>query len=320
MITDQDWDQAFELLRAAETVAVCCHVSPDGDALGSMLGVGLFLQRLGKKVWMSWGSPTISVPPQYSFLPQLDQVGMFDEIPDGVDVFVAIDCGDRQRLDLLLPKFESAKVRLNIDHHVSNDRFGDVNLVDPDRASSAELAYELIVKMGGQPTSSEATCLYTGMVTDTGRFQYRNTTPETLRTAALLRERGVDHELIAEEVYESASFRYLHVLGIVLSRAELEGGLVWSWVDQDDLQGLGLDETEHFIDVLRAVRDAKLAVLLKQQPEGGYKASLRSRGEVDVSKLAKAFGGGGHSRAAGFSADGAAKDIISRIHQLVGDA
>lgn len=317
MITGEDWDKASEVLRAADTVAVCCHVSPDGDALGSMLGVGLFLQRLGKKVWMSWGSPTISVPPQYSFLPQLDQVVVFDAIPEGVDVFVAIDCGDRQRLDLLLPKFESAKVRLNIDHHVSNDGFGDVNLVDPDRASSAELAYELIVKMEGKPTSSEATCLYTGMVTDTGRFQYRNTTPQTLRTAALLRELGVDHELIAEEVYESASFRYLHVLGIVLSRAQLEDGLVWSWVDQEDLQGLGLDETEHFIDVLRAVRDAKLAVLLKQQPEGGYKASLRSRGEVDVSRLAKAFGGGGHSRAAGFSAKGPGEDIISRIHQLV---
>lgn len=317
MITDEDWDRAVEVLRKADTVAVCCHVSPDGDALGSMLGVGLFLERLGKKVWMSWGSPTISVPPQYSFLPQLDQVVVFDSIPDDVDVFVAIDCGDRQRLDLLIPKFESAKLRLNIDHHVSNDRFGDVNLVDPDRASSAELAYELIVKMEGQPTSSEATCLYTGMVTDTGRFQYRNTTPQTLRTAALLREAGVDHEMIAEEVYESASFRYLHVLGIVLSRAQLEDGLVWSWVDQEDLQGLGLDETEHFIDVLRAVRDARVSVLLKQQPEGGYKASLRSRGEVDVSKLAKAFGGGGHSRAAGFSADGPSKDIISRIHQLV---
>src|SRR5687767_14235362 len=144
MIADADWQKAAELLDRSQTVAVACHVSPDGDALGSMLGLGRFLERLGKKVWMSWGSPTISVPPQYSFLPNLDQVVTFETIPEDIDVFAAIDCGDRQRLDLLLPKFESAKMRLNIDHHVSNDGFGDVNLVDPDRASSAELAYDLI--------------------------------------------------------------------------------------------------------------------------------------------------------------------------------
>lgn len=313
MISEAEWRRAVEAIEAAKKVVVACHINPDGDALGSMLGLGRLLARAGKSIQMGWGSGKLQIPPQYSFLPGLEDLTPADEIAPDADLFLAIDCASADRLGLLLAKFRSARTTIVIDHHISNDRFGDVNLIDPEKASSSELAYELITRLGGIPDADEATCLYTGIVTDTGRFQYASTSPETLRVAARLRELGVDHEKVANNVYESASFEYLHVLGLVLSRARLEDGLVWSWIDQDELGTLDLDETEHFIDALRAVAESKVAVLLKQLPQRTYKASLRSRGEIDVSSIAEEFGGGGHARAAGFESRGSPAELIEAI-------
>lgn len=317
MIGEADWTSAIEALEASDQIIVACHVNPDGDALGSMIGLGRFLRRRGKKVWMSWGTEPVQVPPQYEFMPGAGGVAQPNDLPDEVETFVAIDCGDVERLGVLKPRFEQAGTSINIDHHISNDRFGDINLVDPEAASSSELAYELVKRMGGVPDTEEATVLYTGIVTDTGRFQFANTTPQTLRTAAELRETGVDHSFIATQVYESTSFEYLHALGIVLFRAQLEDGMVWSRLDRRDLGGLDLDETEHFIDALRTVRESHIAVLLKELSPGEYKGSLRSRGEVDVAAIAKALGGGGHARAAGFEMKGEVEEIIAAIRALV---
>lgn len=315
MIPGQDWARAVRLLEGANQVVVACHVGPDGDALGSMIGLGRFLGRRGKKVWMGWGSERVEVAPQYAFLPGLDQLSSPDQMPEAPEVFVAIDCGSPDRLERLVPVFRAAGARINIDHHVSNDRFGDVNLVDPEAASSSELAYELVRRMGGVPDRDEATCFYTGIVTDTGRFQYSSTSAGTLRAAADLRELGIDHERVGREVYESVSFGYLRVLGLVLSRAQLEDGLVWSWLKQEDLSGMGLDETEHLIDALRSVREAEVAAVLKEQADGAYKVSLRSRGGVDVQRIASGFGGGGHARAAGFTSAGPIEAVIGSLRE-----
>lgn len=315
MIPEVSWDRAVEVLRTSDEVIVACHVAPDGDALGAMLGLGTHLEGTGKKVWMSWGSGVVTVPSNYQFLPGVDRVLPPDRIPDAVDAFVAIDCGDVSRLELLGPRFTASGTRLNIDHHLSNTGFGDINLVDPRRASSSELVYELILRMGGEASPEIATCLYTGVVTDTGRFQFSNTLPETLRVAARLREAGADHLAVAEQVYESAPFDQLHVLGTVLSRARLENGMVYSWLELKDLGGLGMEVAEDFIDVLRAVREADIAMILKQQPEGGWKGSLRSRNDTDVSAVAQSFGGGGHAKAAGFSFDGTLEELIAAVRR-----
>lgn len=285
-----------------------------------MIGLGLYLRREGKKVWMSWGSEEIKVPAQYSFLPGLDELSRPEEVPGDLDVFIAIDCGDRQRLELLNEKFDSARIRINIDHHLSNPSFGDVNLVDVQAASSSEIAYEFLKRMGGKPEREEATCFYTGIVTDSGRFQYSSTSAQTLRDAAELRELGVDHERVAEHVFETAAFSYLHALGTVLTRAKLEDGVVWTWMTPPDLGDLPIDETEHFIDTLKIVKEAEVAALLKQQDEGEWKVSLRSRGEVDVSAIARSFGGGGHARAAGFTRKGTLDQVAGQIKQAVKDA
>jgi len=318
MIDDQEWARAVEALARAEEVAVACHVFPDGDALGSMLGIGLYLRRLGKKVWMGWGSPRLRVPPQYAFLPGLDLIG--GDPPPAPEVFLSVDCAQDTRLELLLPVFKAAGTRIDLDHHATNLGFGDINLVEPGAASSCELVYELIRRMGGVPNTEEATALYTGIVTDTGRFQYSSTSPATLRVAADLREQGVDHTMVSNEIFESAPFGYLHTLGIVLSRAKLENGLVWSWLELKDLNGTKLDEAEDMINLLRAVREAGVAVLLKETEPGHYKVSMRSRGDVNVAQIAAAFGGGGHARAAGFPAPGGVEETIQAIRSALAPA
>jgi phosphoesterase RecJ-like protein len=316
VIDEAGWERATAALGAASEVVVACHIDPDGDALGSLLGLGGFLRRLGKQVWLTWGTPGPSVPPKFAFLAGLDEIADPADVPEAPELFVAVDCGSLDRLGVLTGTFERAGTTINLDHHVSNERFAEIDLVDPLAASSAELVFELVGRMGGAPDLAEATALYTGIVTDTGRFQYANTSAGTLRTAASLREVGVDHESVATAIFESSSLEFLRLLGVVLSRVRVDDGLVWSWLDTADLEatGLGLEETDSMIDAIRPVRESRFALMLKQRPEGGYKGSLRSRGDVDVAAIARSLGGGGHQRAAGFTFDGppdaAAKAVL----------
>lgn len=313
MISEDEWADAVQVLTGSEEVAVCCHVAPDGDAFGSMLSLGLALEKAGKKVWLSWGSAELTVSHSFAFLPGVDKLTPPDQLPEQIETFVAIDCGDLKRLEMLVPRFGKAGTSLNIDHHKSNPGYGDINLVDPAVASSCELAYELIQRMKIEIDPEIATLLYTGVVTDTGRFQYSNTLPATLRLAAELRDLGADHLTVSENIYESASFAQLSILGAVLGRARLENGVVYSWLETADLGEAGLEAAEDIIDVLRAVREARIAMFLKQQPDGSWKGSLRSRGGGDVSAVAKSFGGGGHAAAAGFSARGKLTEVIREV-------
>ena len=313
MIAEQEWARAVKVVKGSAEVAVCCHVAPDGDAFGSMLALGRVLGQQGKKVWMSWGSEEPVVPYSYAWLPGTDLITRPDAVPEAPETFIAVDCADLKRLELLTGRFEGAGTTINLDHHLSNSGFGDLNLVDPRKASSAELVFELIRRMEVPIDSDTATCLYTGVVTDTGRFQYSNTIPETLRAAAELRDLGADHLAVAERVYESASLAQLRILGNVLARAQLQDGVVFSWLETKDLAGERPEAAEDIIDVLRTVRDARIALLLKEQADGSWKGSLRSRGGGDVSQVAKSFGGGGHAAAAGFTVQGSRDEVVEQV-------
>jgi phosphoesterase RecJ-like protein len=194
---------------------------------------------------------------------------------------------------------------INLDHHPGNDNFGSLNLVVPTASSSAELVMRLLQDCGVRIDRDIATCLWTGVVTDTGRFQYSNTSPETLRLAAELLELGVPAPDLASEIWGSLPFGYLKLLGIVLGRAELaaDAGLVYSWVGLEDLEvtGTNLDEAEGLIEALRSTRDADVAAIFKQQEDGDFRVSLRSKGPRSVGQIARARGGGGHELAAGFT-------------------
>lgn len=302
---NDDWDEVVRLLKESGEVALACHVNPDGDALGSLLAVSLGLRKLGARTWPSWGTSPLSMPPAYAFLPGADTLVQPGDVPDA-PVFVALDCGAADRLGGLQDAAKRAPVLINVDHHPGNEDFGTHNVVVTHASSTAELAAHLLMDAGVDIDKDIATALYTGVVTDTGRFQYSNSTPDTLRLAADLLERGVSAPEVAIEVFESAPYGFLKLTGRILERAVLfeEQRFIYSWVERKDLDetGVAMDETEKLIDVIRATNVANVAAIFKEQPGGEYRVSLRSKGPVSVGAIARARGGGGHELAAGFTA------------------
>jgi phosphoesterase RecJ-like protein len=305
-----EWDAATAALRGADTVALACHIGPDGDALGSMLGLGAALRSLGKDVVASWGGEPFEVPEAYSFLPAVDLLVKPADFPLAPSLFVTLDTGSADRLGSLADRVERADCCLVVDHHASNTRYGGLHLVDAAAAATAVLVAELVERLGVRLTQEVAAPLYTGLVTDTGSFKYAATTPSVHQLAARLLATGIRHDLISRAIYDTAPFDYVQLLGAACGRAELEPGavgglgLAWTAVDASELtaSGLGLADVEGVIDVLRTAREAEVAVVLKGDPlEGGWKVSTRSKGAVDVGAVCTALGGGGHRFAAGFS-------------------
>ena len=311
---DPVWDEAVAAIRGAGTVALACHLGPDGDALGSLLALALGLRDLGKPVVASWSEPW-RVPPQYAYLPGLDLLSPPSEFPEAPEVLVTFDTGSVDRLGTLAPAAERAACVVNLDHHASNTRFGTIDLLDPDAAASALLVDELLRRLGAPLTADIAACLYTGLTTDTGSFKYQATTPAVHQVAARLIATGIDHAAIAREVWDTNRFGYVKLLGRVLDRAVLEDGLVWSWTTQDEFTeyGVAMEDVEGAIDVLRTTVEAEVALICKETPDGTYAVSMRSKGAVDVGALCVSLGGGGHRYAAGFTSEADLDTTLARI-------
>lgn len=315
------WGGALDALREAKTVALACHVNPDGDALGSLLGMSLALRKMGKTTYPTWGSSPANVPSNYAFLPGASTVVQPGKLPE-VDLFVAVDCGDASRVGSIEGVLRKAPRSINIDHHPGNDEFATFNVVITDASSTAEIITRMLQDLGLTLDQDIATCLYTGIVTDTGRFQYANSSPEVMRLAADLLAHGVPATMIAQEVFESAPFGYMQLTGRVLDRAKLleEHGFVYSWFTRKDLKetGVHVEETEKLIDLVRSTRDADVAAMFKEQGDGAFRVSLRSKGPRSVGAIARANGGGGHELAAGFTAktiDGAIEAIVAGLSE-----
>jgi phosphoesterase RecJ-like protein len=320
-----DWDATVDTIKNAQRIAIACHVNPDGDALGSLLGTSLALRSLGKTTYPTWGSEPVMPPPSLTFMPGADSLVESPAIPDDIVLFVALDCGAAHRLGTVEKLALASDPLINIDHHPGNDEFGTLNVVVDFASSTAEIVAFLLKDVGVELDHDIATCLYTGVVTDTGRFQYGYSSPETLRLAADLLSYGVQAPQIALEVFESAPFTYLKLLGRVLERASLleEQRFVYSWITRKDLKetGVGADETDLLIDAVRATRDADVAAIFKEQKDGNYRVSLRSKSgpnspPVSVGEIARAYGGGGHELAAGYTApdvESAVKGILKHL-------
>lgn len=315
------WAQALACLRGAAedggSVVLACHEDPDGDALGSMLALHLWLLRQGVDSTATWGSDPFRVPPQYTFLPGLDTLTPPEEIPGTPDLLVALDTASRGRLGRLSDLPDRAGRVLVIDHHASASAFGDVVLVAPRAAATAIIVEELLHRLGAELDRELASCLYVGLVTDTGRFQYANTDPAAMELGGRLLDAGIQHEEMTRQIFETHSFGFLKVQARVLDRATFvpEASLVHSWVTQDDLRGLGvaMEETESLIDVLRTVDAAELSLIAKETEAGVWRVSLRSKGSLDVGRLAQELGGGGHDFAAGFTASGDVDSIVASV-------
>jgi phosphoesterase RecJ-like protein len=309
-----------DALRRHDRFLVVTHENPDGDALGSLLAATLALRRLGKDAVMYLSGET-PLPREYAFMP-LD--GLLRQPPADASerVLLAVDCAKEDRIGDEAARSRAPLV-INIDHHHDNTRFGDLNLIVADASSTGEVLRDVFAELGLELTPELAEPLYIALVTDTGRFQYANTTPKALRLAAELVEAGADIHAVFQEVYESVEFAKLKLLARALGRAEvLEGGrIVVSYLLRTDFAEVGASEpySEGIIDYLRAVEGAELAVLVREQLNQGaqaHKGSLRSSiDELDVSAIARRFGGGGHRQAAGFSTDLPLEQIVQQIRE-----
>ncbi|OFW70613.1 MAG: ribosome-binding factor A, partial [Actinobacteria bacterium RBG_19FT_COMBO_54_7] len=314
MNTPQEVAQA---LAKAGRIAASSHVNPDGDSVGSLVALTMALEGIGKSVHSCLPDPE-SYPPQYDFLPGRDRLLQEARFPDDMEVFVALDCSNFDRLEAVRPYAETVPTLINVDHHEDNQKYGTMNLVDARASSTSELVFKIIKAGGWQITPDIATCLYTGLLTDTGRFQHQNTSPETFSIASELADAGADIFRVAREVYESESLAYTRLLGLALERATLldESGLIYSFITREDLEETGavLAETEDMIDHLRAVRGAKIVALLKELKDGRVRVSLRTREDHQVGPIARLMGGGGHALAAGYTSD---KDIEGSLEDLL---
>jgi phosphoesterase RecJ-like protein len=319
-----DIERVVAELRERDRFILTAHEGPDGDALGSLLGMHHLLTQLGKDSLMFMAAKEFPLPIEYRFLP-LEEV--FHESPaDMADrTVVFLDCGniDRMPVDFLS---DGGNFIVNIDHHHDNTRFGDVNLVDTGASSTAEIVYDLCRRLGGRLTPEIASALYVGLVTDTGKFMYENTDAGTHRIAADLIEAGVEVDDTYRRLYEHVPLEKLRLVARALEGIERHCGdrLILTYVTAADYEasGAGEEMTEGIIDHLRSVEGAKVAALVRDQGTRGRaarKVSLRSsEGDVDVSAIARRQGGGGHKRAAGFSTDLGLEELIAFLCGEVG--
>ncbi|HSL11311.1 MAG TPA: bifunctional oligoribonuclease/PAP phosphatase NrnA [Actinomycetota bacterium] len=315
-LTDQI-ARAAGTLAAADEVALACHVNPDADALGSMLGLAAFLRERGIRTVCGVPNEPLELPRWASMLPGADAIVAPEAFPTHPDVMVTCDCASWDRLVNLTRSAERARELIWIDHHRSNDGRGTIRVVDPAASSTCELVFRVVEEIGGPMPTGTAVALYAGLVTDTGRFQYEATTPETLRVAATLREHDFDHARLVQALYEDNARAYLELVGVALQRLAFvhDADLIWTYLTQADLSAAGVhpSETDDLIDVIRTDRDADVAVLVKQQKDGRFKVSMRSRGAHDLAAVASSFGGGGHRLAAGFTSDRGPAGTIAAI-------
>ena len=317
--TTTDLAAVAEAIRSHDRFLLVTHENPDGDALGSILGTKLALDRLGKDSVMFLGGET-DPPGEYSFLP-LDDLRR--ELPDDAAerVLLALDCANAQRMGAAADLLGRVPLSIDVDHHHDNTCFASVNHVVADASSTGEIVRDLLGELDVPLTPGIAEALYVALVTDTGRFQYTNTTPKALRLAAELVEAGVDVQRVFRGIYESVDLAKLKLLARALERAQVyEGGrLVMTYLLRSDFTELGVGEefAEGIIDSLRSVNGSEMAAIVREPPEppdAPCRVSLRaSSDEIDVSAIARQRGGGGHRQAAGFSSPGSVEEILAFI-------
>ncbi len=292
--------QAVVAIHAAQTIVCACHVNPDGDALGSMLGLAHGLAPLGKSLTLLSQD---GVPDIYRFLPGADQIQRATDLTS-FDLAIVLDSGDLSRVGpSVLPVIQTARRMMDVDHHVTTSAFGDIRVLDATAASTSEIVYALLSAARLPITLDAATCLFTGLITDTGSFRFQNVTPNTFRVAAALLEAGAPPASISEQVFDNRTFAATRLLGCALSSLSQtsDGRIVWAHVRTQDFASVGAadEDTEGMVNYARGVRGADVGLLFREMADGTIRISLRSRETVNVAEIAGRFGGGGHRMAAG---------------------
>lgn len=306
-------ERAIALIRTSSTVYVGTHIRPDGDALGCLLGLSLALEAQGKRVARLCADPA---PDNYRFLPTADRLS--SQPPEwAADLGIVVDCDGLARLGPLAAAFESLPHVIDLDHHGTDQTFGEVRLVDSSAGAAAEIVYDLVKSLGATVDPEIATCLYAGVLTDTGRFSYANTTARSLHAAAELAAAGAIPNDIARRIYEERSVAATHLLGTALARLSPnhDPEIVSSMLTRGDFAETGAEpsDTDGIIDHLRAIGGRRVAMLFVEADGEQVRVSLRSDGSVDVSEIALSFGGGGHAMAAGCTLEGSGEQVREKV-------
>jgi len=319
-------EQIIDQLKRGRRVLIVSHTNPDGDAIGSLIATGYFLSSLGKETVMFNESP---IPAVYRFLAGVERVKRRLNAEEAFDTAVVLDCGDLSRAGRAVPVIDRIPAVINVDHHVTNTRFGHFQLIDPEACATAEIIYRLIVAMNVPVSLEIANAIYTGILTDTGSFRFSNTNRSAFEICEKMVARGADPYRIAQRVYGTYSLGRIKLLNLALDSIEISsnGALSMMAVTQQMLRETQArpEDTDGLINYAKGIEAVKVAVLIEElnhdraSREGTlpYHVSLRSNGTVDVAAVAAAFGGGGHASAAGFSIDATLPEIKSKIMDLV---
>ncbi len=319
LLTEQDalLDQVTELIEGAQTIAICAHTSPDGDAIGSALGLAEVIGRTwpDKQVTNLLADPDV-VPRTYQFLPGSDTFVHVDEYDVDPDLFICVDLSNPSRLNEGEKVLARASKVAVLDHHPSQERFWDAGVVRPEAAAAGVIVAEYASRLGCL-TPTIAQNLLCAIVTDTGRFQYQNADPESFRVASMLVDAGASPAEVAVNVYQSDRLAYLHLCATVMGRITTfeQGKIAYSYVTDADFRATGVPiaECDGLVDLVRCVEGSEVALFLKQVPGGKVRGNLRSKSNRDISGVAKEMGGGGHVAAAGFTVEGDIDQALSIV-------
>lgn len=321
-------ETVLDLIREAKRVLISSHENPDGDAIGSMLALGLGIEQMGKEVvfYNKDGVPEI-----LRFLPRSDRIGSsMNDVKGTFDLVFAVDCTGTNRaggeFENFLKSGRCGKVVI-MDHHQTNNSSADYHLLDPLSSSTGIIVYSVLKLLPVEIDSDIAKNVYTTIVGDTGSFRYSNTNPETFRIAAELVEHGVDPAEISEALFESEPLRKLKLIGLVLPTLEVSGDkrIASVYVDRNMYaeSGARREDSEGIVNIPRSIRGIEVALFFREESAKvgqSWKVSLRSKGKVDVAKIAEGFGGGGHKRAAGCSLEGSLEEVKKRMFNAIEEA
>lgn len=305
-----------EIFNQHQTFALMSHMRPDGDAIGSQLGLGLALEAMGKTVFY-WNED--GLPDSLAFLPGAEKISLPPAEAPEIDVAIALDTATKVRLgEGNLIAAAKAKLWVNIDHHISNPRYGDVNYVDATSPATGQIVYDILQHLGMPLPDGARDAIYVAVSTDTGSFQYESTTARTYRMAADLMDRGLNVGDINAKTYDSHPYRRIELLRALLNTLELTpNGKVAHWQMLDHLRtdlALKPEDSEGLIDMIRAIRGVQVAVFFEELPGGKVRVSMRSKDRsVNVCDIAAQFGGGGHALAAGIRMPGPISDAKQQV-------
>jgi len=312
-------------LKNSNHLLLATHTNPDGDAIGSLIAMGLSLEALNKRITLYNESP---LPAMYRFLPSVDRVVGRVQTADRYDTAIILDCSELERIGQAVSRVRQIPTIINIDHHITNTSFGDYQLIETTASSTAEILYRLIKKMAIPLNRDIATLIYTGILTDTGSFRFSNTNQAAFTICEEMIRLGVNPYDIAKHVYGTYSLGRIKLLNLALDSIEISKNSKLSMMTLTRKMfkktGTQAEDVDGMINYARRIEDVKVAVLIQQDPNGTEKSanpnlfhvSLRSDGTIDVAEIASAFGGGGHPNAAGFSIESALSDLKLKMFDL----